>query len=154
PTCAGTTPALTVTIAPPYVLTYATHGATSIKPGDVVEFKTESVHDATSGSPPGTPDGIFRVDFNKDQCLKFTVAGDFPFYCSFPRFPGPIRVKGAGAWAAAIARSSAPSTARSLRSARRRHQDAPPRRYAHDRRCCLHSVPSHSISAQSKMRAR
>jgi plastocyanin len=92
PSCTGITPALKVTIKPPYVLTYADMAATSIKAGDVVEFKTQSIHDATSGVA-GTPDGIFRVDFNKDQCLKFTAKGDYPFYCSVHLFAATIVVQ-------------------------------------------------------------
>ncbi len=42
-------------------------------------------HSVTSGSPPGTPDGMFDQTLIPSQsvCLKFTTAGTYNYYCKF-----------------------------------------------------------------------
>ena len=49
-------------------------------------------HDAASGTG-GVADGTFKVGFGGDECLQFTAAGTFPFFCEAHLFAATITVQ-------------------------------------------------------------
>ena len=60
--------------------------------GAVVRFTMPASHSAVSGATPGVADGLFTVGFNQTKCLRFTVAGTYPFWCNPHQFTGSITV--------------------------------------------------------------
>ncbi len=86
-TCSTVTPAVTVS-ATDDVFTKA---AVNAPVGGVVMWTNNGAnqHSVTSGSPPGTPDGMFDQTLNSTQsvCLKFTTAGTYNYYCKFHYVP-------------------------------------------------------------------
>jgi plastocyanin len=83
--CATVTTAVSVS-ATEYVFTSS---AVHVPVGGVVKWTNDSTanmeHSVTSGSPPGTPDGMFDQTMLPGQsvCLKFTTAGTYNYYCKF-----------------------------------------------------------------------
>lgn len=86
--CAGATLAATITTDG---FSYSPDAAT-IAVDDIVKFEIGGGHDAQSGTP-GNPSDAFAVGFGDTVCLKFTVAGEFPFYCTPHEFTGSITVE-------------------------------------------------------------
>lgn len=67
----------------------------SLPVGAVVKFTMPALHDANSGPVNGgvpAPDGKFRVAFGATVCLRFTVAGTYPFYCGPHLFTGSLTI--------------------------------------------------------------
>jgi len=91
--CAGITPAATVTInstGDGYM-----PATTMITQGQVVLFMTQSLHDVFPGhaTPDSTiTDSGIHVDFNMTGCRQFTAPGSFGFHCSIHGFNGTITV--------------------------------------------------------------
>jgi len=65
---------------------------TTIAVNDIVRFTMPASHSAVSGTVPGTPDGKFTVALNTTKCLRFTIAGTYPFYCNPHLFTGSLTV--------------------------------------------------------------
>ncbi len=65
----------------------------TINANGVVRFDPGGTfHNMTSGTPPNSPNGLFATPNSQVACLRFTVAGSFPFYCSIHGFTGTITV--------------------------------------------------------------
>ncbi len=83
-TCSTVTPDVKVSATDNVFTIDAVHAPV----GGVVMWTNNSAinqHSVTSGSPPGTPDGMFDQTLNPSQsvCLKFTTPGTYKYYCKF-----------------------------------------------------------------------
>lgn len=86
--CAGVTPAATITTAG---LAFSP-AAVTIDAGDVLRFNPSGPHNMTAGAP-GASTGEFETATNVETCLRFNVAGSYPFYCSVhPAMTGIVTV--------------------------------------------------------------
>lgn len=63
----------------------------TIPAGEMVKFEMPGSHTVRSG-PPGQFSELFAVDRNQTACLRFNVAGTYPFFCSPHLFAGEIVV--------------------------------------------------------------
>jgi len=91
--CASVTPDATVVVSSATGTAAYDPMTTNISVNGVVKFTMPGSHSAVSGSPPGTADGKFRVNFNETKCLRFTEAGTYPFWCDPHHFMGSIVVQ-------------------------------------------------------------
>ena len=88
--CTGITPAATFTVVLNGTMFAFSPSSANVHVNDVVRFMTTSSHPVSSG-PVGSPDG--KVSTTGDNCLKFTQAGTFPFFCNVHLFPGTLTVQ-------------------------------------------------------------
>jgi plastocyanin len=81
--CAAAPPAATVTTSG---FSYSPDAVT-IGAGEVVRFVVSASHDAAS------TDGLFRVGFGGDACLRFDEPGSYGFVCTPHGFSGVVTVR-------------------------------------------------------------
>ncbi len=87
--CGGVTPDATISTTG-FAFTPAD---VTISAGQVVQFAPTGPHNMTAGVP-GSPTGDFATTTSMETCLRFTAAGDFPFYCSVhPTMLGSVTVQ-------------------------------------------------------------
>lgn len=88
--CSTSTPAQTVAAVGDVTSFHFSPADVTVSVGDVVRFsnQTNTVHTSTSGrgGVNPAPDGKWNtgsISPGQSACVKFLIAGSYPFYCSF-----------------------------------------------------------------------